>query len=115
MKLNFGNPGSAGVNYCSSTGCQNDGFQIQDARIAKRGAPRFRYYRAKSGMEMASTEDFEIGDKFERGLDKDESLPDGFLTYDSEGEMVIEDEVAEQLDALTAPPGPGGNWTSPSY
>ena len=121
FKVDFVNPGASGVKYCTKqTSCKNDGFEIKNKRLAsgsglskrgekeeKKNKPKrqlFHFYRTKSGAELASTGKYEIGEKFERVLEEEEKVPDGFVTTSSYGNFFIEDEIEAVLDADTMLP-----------
>ena len=99
-----------GVPYCArGSSCDNSaGLEIQQgqpaAALKKREeqspAINFRYYRTKSGANMATMEEYSVGDVVERVLDDNEKLPDGFPTKELEGEIYVEDVIAEELDEI---------------
>ncbi|PHH90332.1 hypothetical protein CDD83_3968 [Cordyceps sp. RAO-2017] len=76
LAVSFGSPAAEGVNYCTNQPCKNDGFEVQDKQIKKRGQdPVFKFYAATSGIVLGSLEQIETPSNFTRLLDNDEATP----------------------------------------
>ena len=101
------------IDYCQGR-CENDGWEVQSGTLSKRNELQygrfsnrnkrgFLHYRSKTGYEIASLEENEIGDKFWRDLMNHEDVPEGVPVEIDEDGNVLEflDEIAEQIDAPT--------------
>ncbi|RFU78041.1 deoxyribonuclease nuca nucb domain-containing [Trichoderma arundinaceum] len=102
LSINFGNPG--GIKFCSNDPCVNDGFEVQDGTVGRRSeAPMFTYYRAKSGMIIASLDDIETPSTFTRRVGSGELVAPGFNTWfehaNEETVHMMEDAITQRLSA----------------
>ncbi|TDZ19771.1 hypothetical protein Cob_v007115 [Colletotrichum orbiculare MAFF 240422] len=110
FSIGFGNPGSRGVKYCGNQQCKNDGFQVQDGKIKKRGEdPDFRFYKTSSGMILGSMEEIAPRSNFTREVDQAEAKLATLAAFDTwtedfDGEdvNVISDIVLEEVSAEEA-------------
>ena len=62
------------------------------------GGLQYRTFRAKTGVELVTLEDYQIGEKFERILASNEDLPDGFPFEKDGDETYIIDEIVGEVD-----------------
>lgn len=102
LKINFGNPGAAGVKYCTNQPCKNDGFQVQDKQLKRRSEdPMFKFYRTSSGMILGSIDAVDTPSNYTRELDDDEQVAASFESWveDVEGGSVhvISDTILEEV------------------
>lgn len=102
LKVNFGNPGSRGVKYCTNQPCRNDGYEVQDKQLKRRSEdPEFLFYRTFSGIVLGSMEPNEFPSNYTRIADEEEILPieldSWFEDVDGEELRMVNDVIIGEL------------------
>lgn len=73
IRVGLGNPGSAGVKWCTNQKCKNDGYQVQEGKLKKREEePTFKFFKTESGMVLATLDDIEPMSNFTHEVDETE-------------------------------------------
>ncbi|PFH59426.1 hypothetical protein XA68_12403 [Ophiocordyceps unilateralis] len=104
FRINFGNPGAAGVKYCLSEPCENDDREEQEEALQKRAlAAPFRVFMTNSGMTVASMDDLGADYSFTRRVGAEEKLSPQAQMWqeDFKGERYafVTDSVVREMNA----------------
>ncbi|TKA21884.1 hypothetical protein B0A50_08620 [Salinomyces thailandicus] len=106
LKINFGNPGSSGVNYCLNEACRNDGYEVQDKQLKRRDEdPSFRFYTTMSGIVLGSIDEDTLASNYTRMVDGFETLPNEleswFEEVDGEQVKMVNDMIVAEIPVET--------------